>query len=239
MRPPVPAGVRVGHAVRMPPLLHEAALDALALLLPVECAGCGRPDRALCSACRAQLEDAPSGHTLAVGIRVLSALRYEGAVRLAILAFKEQGRTDLARALSRPLGLALAEAARAIAPTSGERVELCTVPPSREAWRRRGYSPVDLLLRSAGFRAAHVLAQTGLHEDQKVLGRAARRKNLEGSLVSRRSLSGRHFIVVDDILTTGSTIEEAVRAVREAGGTVACGATLAFTPRLFEAIGGS
>jgi len=170
---------------------------------------------------------------------VLSALRYEGAVRRTILSFKEQGRTDLARALSRPLRLALTEAAGAVPPVPGERLELCTVPPSREAWRRRGYSPVELLLGSAGFRAAHVLAQVGFHEDQKVLGSAARRRNLEGSLVSRRPLTGRRFIVVDDILTTGSTITEVVRAVREAGGTVACGATLAFTPRLFPAIGGS
>lgn len=223
----------------MPSPLHEAVLDALAVLLPVECAGCGRPDRALCPACRARLAAPPSLHRIADGTPVLSALRYEGPVRRAILSFKEQGRTDLARALSRPLRGAVAEAARAVPPVPGERLELCTVPPSREAWRRRGYCPIDFLLASAGFRAAHVLAQVGFHEDQKVLGRVARRKNLEGSLVSRRSLAGRRFIVVDDILTTGSTITEAARAVREAGGTVACCATLAFTPRLLPAVGGS
>ena len=45
-------------------LLRDAALDALALLLPVECAGCGLPDRAVCAACRAALHPEPSGRRL-------------------------------------------------------------------------------------------------------------------------------------------------------------------------------
>lgn len=169
----------------------------------------------------------------------MSALRYEGAVRRTILSFKEQGRTDLARALARPLGAALDAAAHGVPAWTGGKLELCVVPPSREAWRRRGYSPVELLLGSAGFRPARPLEQVGAHGDQKALGLAERRKNLEGSLVSRHPLTGRRFIAVDDIVTTGATIAEVARAVREAGGTVVCGATLAFTPRLFPTIGGS
>lgn len=245
--------------------LAEAALDALAVLLPVECAGCGRADRALCRACRAGLLVLPSSHTLADGTTVVSALRYEGAVRRAILAFKEGGRTDLARPLAGPLGAALAAAAssavsaeaasgaaastaaastavasaansRAAAEPLGLRLELCTIPTARAAWRRRGYSPVDLLLRAAALRAPRVLRPLGDHEDQKKLDRAARRRNLEGFLTSRGALTGRRFLVVDDILTTGATITEAARAIREAGGTVAGAATLAFTPRHFPAI---
>lgn len=217
-------------------LLVGAALDALATFLPIDCGGCGSPDRALCSACRAGLAAQPSLHELADGTPVVSALRYEGVVRHAILAYKEQGRTDLARVLSTPMLAAVECAARVTMTGQDGRCELCTVPPHGEAWRRRGYRPVELMLRSAGLGAVNVLEQVGTHGDQKSLGRLAREQNLGGSLRARRALTGRRFIAVDDILTTGATLAEVVRAVREAGGELVCCATLAFTPRLFPRI---
>jgi predicted amidophosphoribosyltransferase len=61
---------------------------------------------------------------------------------------------------------------------------------------------------------------------------ADRAANLRGAFVAARRLDGRRFIVVDDILTSGATISEAVRAIEMAGGVVVGGATLAFTKRL-------
>lgn len=219
--------------------LREAALDALAVLLPVTCAGCGRADRALCRDCRVACAVAPGPRSTTVQvlsgvIPVVSALRYDGAVRATILAFKESGRTDVARPLSAALRVAIEEAAR-IAEPSAERprhpeLELCTVPSTREGQRRRGYRPVDLLLRSAGFRADRVLATAATATQQKALGREERGVNLRGSLRARRRLDGRRFVLVDDIVTTGATLSEAARAVREAGGEVLACASLAFTP---------
>jgi len=216
--------------------LLDALLDAWALLLPVDCAGCGAPDRAVCAACRALFAPRPSTHPLPDGTPVVSALDYAGEVRAAVLALKEKGRTDVARRLAAPLAAAIAEAARA-GPDAGAAaaarpVELLAVPTSRAAYRRRGYDPVALLVRRAGLRGAAELVVTRRSAQQKKLGVAARASNREGSLRARRPLDGRRFVLVDDVLTSGATLAEAARAVRAAGGHVVSAATLAYTPRL-------
>ena len=206
-----------------------ALLDALAALSPVDCAGCGNADRSLCPACRRAIEPAVTPRTLDDGSTVFTALRYEGVARQALLALKESGRTDVAK----PLALSLAPAlARAFA----HGAEIVAVPTSRAAWRRRGYDPVALLARKAGYDLARVLVHERKTISQKTLGLGDRANNLHESMSARMPLAGRRFVIVDDILTTGATIAEAARAIREAGGEVVGGAALAFTPRLFGSI---
>ncbi|MEP6478882.1 MAG: phosphoribosyltransferase family protein [Rhodoglobus sp.] len=207
--------------------VRDALLDAWAVLMPVECAGCGADDRAICANCLALLDPSVTPRTTAGGVTVFTALRYEREVRRLILAMKEQNRTDVARALSRPLA---ASVARGL--TLGTAIEVVAVPASRAGYRRRGYDPVSLMLRHAGVRPARVLTAARATSVQKALGVAERASNVRGSLRARMPLDGREFLLVDDVLTTGSTISEAARAVREAGGTVLGAATLAFTPKL-------
>lgn len=204
--------------------------------MPVECAGCDTYDRGLCEACVAALVPQPTPRMTVGGLEVLTALRYEGRVRRIILAFKEQHRTDVTAALSRPLGITLGES---LAAASARRsldcsvVEVVAVPTSRAAYRRRGYDPVADLVRRAGFRPARVLAPTRRTAAQKSLGTADRAANLRGAMIARRSLTGRVFVLADDVLTTGATLDEAARALRAAGGEVVAAATVAFTPRMF------
>lgn len=208
---------------------RAAALDALAVLFPVECAGCGAPDRALCASCRARLATLGGRRELEDGTAVFTALRYEGTVRRTILSLKEQGRTDVATALAGPLAATLVAALRTEVRTG---IELCTVPPSRAAFRRRGYDPIALVLRRAGLpRARGVLVSVRKHAQQKALGRAERRQNIVGSLAARRPLVGRSFVLIDDVVTTGATLSEAVRAIRAAGGEVLFAVALANTVR--------
>jgi ComF family protein len=207
--------------------LLEAALDAWSVLLPVTCAGCGVDDRGLCADCRRALEPSLRVVRLADGTAVTSAVRYEGVARRTILGFKEHGRTDVARALARPLAMAI------VAATSG-RVELVVVPSSRASFRRRGYDPIAVLVRKAGLGpTAGVLAPSEARSEQKSLGRQARAHNLAGSLRATTALDGRRFVLVDDVLTTGATLTEAARALRAAGAEVVSGATLADTPKRF------
>lgn len=212
-------------------LAREGWHDALAVLFPIECAGCGAADRALCDGCRTLVRAAgahPSGErVLPDGTRVLSAAEYEGELRSMILAFKERGRTDIAKALAEPLRAAIETAALG----STGSVEVCTVPSSKEAWRRRGYRPVDILVRAAGFRVAAVLAHPAATREQKLLDRAQRDANLRGAFRAAASSRGRCFVIVDDVVTSGATLLEAARALRDGGAEVVAAATLAFTPR--------
>lgn len=209
----------------MGPRVFSALLDALAALSPIDCAGCGSADRTLCENCRSELIPAVTPRTIADGTTVFTALRYEGAVRQILLAFKESGRTDVAK----PLGVAFAPAlTRATQPG----VEMVAVPSSKAAWRRRGYDPVRLLCKRAGIEVSPVLVHERSTRSQKTLGQEDRARNLLESMSAKGPLTGRRFILIDDIVTTGATLAEAGRALRAAGGEVIGGAALAFTPRI-------
>jgi ComF family protein len=208
------------------PAIAAAALDALAVLVPVSCAGCGADDRGLCSACRAQLVPTLVEQHLDGGLSVVSALNYDGVARRSILALKEQGRTDLARPLGRVLAVAVAAAA------DPATVEVAIVPASGRSYSRRGYDPVRLLARRAGVPIARAGLRAGRGTaTQKSLDREGRRANLVGSMRATRRLSGHRFLLLDDVVTTGSTLVEAARALRSAGAEVVGCVTLAYTPR--------
>jgi predicted amidophosphoribosyltransferase len=165
-------------------------------------------------------------------IDVFSALKYRYLVRNVLISFKEQGRTDVASALAAPLTRALNSAIEHAQRSPGARaLELALVPTSAAAWRRRGYDPVRLVAKRAGFRPRRVLAAARSGAAQKTLTRDERAINRADAFVARGDLTGRQFVIVDDILTSGATIAEAARALRAAGGEVVAGATIAFTPR--------
>jgi predicted amidophosphoribosyltransferase len=234
-------------------------LGALAdLVSPRRCAGCGAAPSALCPACRAVLSGRPvrcSPRPAPPGLPPSwAAARYDGAARATLIAFKERGRT----ALARPLGGALARAVvaamtgvRAASPAGRAaigsprpEVALVPVPSTAAARRRRGDDPNRRLLAAAlaelrrrGVDAAGLPVLTHLRRvaDQAGLDAAGRRDNLDGALavppVRVRRLGGRRLIVVDDVMTTGATLAEAARALRAAGAEVAAAVTIAATPR--------
>lgn len=230
--------------------LRSAFAEAFATVMPVSCAGCGAPDRAVCADCRAAVAGTPSVVHRG-GLRVHAGLEYGGVAASLIGAFKDGGRADvaavLAPALAASIGAALAAAATDEAREADEArgaaeareprrrrsdrgLLIATVPSTRAAMRLRGYRPVPMLLAGCGLRAAPVLRLARERDDQAGLGAEARAANAEGGLAAIRRLDGERFLLVDDVLTTGSTLREARRALTAAGAEVAAVAMLAETP---------
>ena len=216
---------------------QDAVLAVLGLVLPVACVGCGAADRALCVACRTALDHEPRRVRLVAGVRLDAGFEYGGLVRTVLLELKLRGRVDLARPLGARFG-ALVRSALAEAPPG---TLLLRVPPSPQGARRRGFDPVVLLLARGGVRRPRALRRvrrpragarckdpgpgpapapvSRVGHGQKERSAVERVAATVGTLRAV-GVADRDVVVVDDVVTTGVTMAEAVRAVRAAGGRV-------------------
>jgi predicted amidophosphoribosyltransferase len=207
--------------------IAKAVRDAAAVLLPVECACCGRPDRRLCTDCRARLVPAPLRSEVG-GLVVHSGALYQGVVRDALIALKVRARVDVAGALAPLLVTAVGGL---FGELDAEPVRLIVVPPTRAALRERGFRPVEEVLRRGRLPAHRALALTRATADQSGLDREQRAANLQGAMRATAPMSGQRAVIVDDILTTGATLTEAARALSQAGATVLGAVTIAAARR--------
>lgn len=235
----------------------RAARAVADLALPVGCAACGRPDHLVCPSCAADVADClwplrpravrpqPTPARLPP---VHSTGRYAGALAAVVTAYKDDGRRDcvelLGGLLARSLDAAVAgspELATLLRRRDGP-VLVVPVPSSAAARRSRGDAPLLALARRAlaGFGPAEALLADALQPrrrvaDQAGLGARARAVNLEHALVLRARwepvVRGAACVVVDDVLTTGSTLVEAARALRSGGAKVVAAATICATQR--------
>jgi predicted amidophosphoribosyltransferase len=194
------------------------------LILPRQCAGCGAAGEVLCPRCiPGQLPFALPGF----GVPVLAAARYERGVRAAVLAYKERGRRELTRSFA----VLLAETAAGLMRPGAT---LVPVPSARAAARRRGGDHVRRLARRAaaqlGVSMVPALRLTRLVRASAELGAAERHANLAGAMAAHAPPAGAAAVLVDDIVTTGATVHEAMRALRVAGWPVLGGLAVAVTP---------
>ena len=227
------------------------------LALPVGCAACGCPDHLLCPACAADLAAAlwPAGpravrpRPVPTGLpRVHSAGRYAGSLAAVVSAYKDDDRRDCLGLLARLLAGSL-DAAVAGCPELVMRwrrgdgpVLVVPVPSSAAARRRRGDAPLRAVAERAvtGFDPTEAVLADALRArrrvaDQAGLGARERAVNLDHAMAVRPRweavVDGAPCVVVDDVLTTGSTLVEAARALRAAGATAVVAATICATQR--------
>lgn len=218
----------------------------LDLVVPRPCPGCGGPEP-WCSGCASTLSsrarqvslpevtlDTAEGLALPV-VRALA--RYAGPVRAAILAGKERGRSDLPPLLGTAIGTALIRLRRiSLVP---DEVWIVPAPSRRAAARSRGGDPVTAMATAAARTLADYgivagvapcLYTQGRARDSVGLDAAARTANLAGRVRFRRGGAppdGVAVILLDDVLTTGSTLVAAVRALSVVDVHVICGLAVA------------
>ncbi|RUR01306.1 ComF family protein [Labedella endophytica] len=222
--------------VRVPASVVTAVTRATAVLLPVSCAGCGLEDVPVCRACRLQCEPVVRSEVVH-GFTVWFAVDYGDAVARIVVAFKNDGRTGLARVLAEPFGRSVDAALAAVDRDEEEdprgqvpAVLVVPIPSRRASMRRRGYRPVSVLAHRAGVRLDTRVRFVRQPLDQLRLGRADRRANVRAAMSADDGVTGRRVLIVDDVLTSGATLSEAARAIRAAGGIVVGAAVLARTP---------
>ena len=192
----------------------RALLD---FVFPPQCGGCETIGSGLCDACL------PHGAPIERRLPTLtvSALgTYEGAVRRAILALKS-GRRDVAEAFARRLTFH----------TAGDARELVVPVPTTAARRRqRGFDGCELIAQLAfGSRVEAGLVQMR-GETQRGRGREARLTVRKRFLWRGRSLNGAVVVLLDDVVTTGATLDECAAVVRAAGGSVRKALVIATVP---------
>lgn len=215
------------------------ALDAVVdVLLPPACVACDvvlPGPVGFCERCAAEVLELPTVHcercaepgafpggrcrACTVGVPwdvAYAPFEHEGAVARAIHRFKYEDRSDL----SRPLGLLLVALTKSqLAAMPGV---LLPLPLHEARFRERKFDQAALLAATVAERTGRRvepewLVRTRDTRRQVGLSQADREANVRGAFQAAAAVRGQDVVLVDDVLTSGSTAREASRALREAG----------------------
>ena len=225
------------------------------LFLGAGCPGGGSPGGGACPACRAHLQaqptrltaptPAPAGFPLTA-----TAGPYDDVHRGLLTAHKEVQALMLTSLLGDRLAASVGELLTVRGVPVDEPVILVPVPSAAAAVRERGFDATGALAKRAvrrlsadrPVRTVGLLAQHRGLADQSGLDAAERAANLRGGLRLQRGRrtagvrpDGSALVVVDDLVTTGASLTEAVRCLAEAGFEVLGAATVSATVRRLSA----
>ena len=221
---------------------HAARL-ALDIALPTLCVACREPvdGEGVCASCWAKLSFIAPPYCPRLGIpfvydpgpellsmeaianppayqRARAAVRYDDVARTLVHALKYQDRTDLAPAMGRWM-------ARAGKQSLTEADILVPVPLHwQRGWSRRynqSGALAQVISRQSGVKvASEALRRVRATEQQIGLSRAQRASNVQGAFKvppdRMADIQGRRVILVDDVLTTGATVDACARALLRA-----------------------
>ena len=216
-------GVLLEHPTLGP--VCEACWRSIRPLTPPLCDRCGDPlpawreisvPLATCPRCRRSAPDVDRGRSIG---------GYDGALRAIIHALKYEGRRSLARplaALMRSRGAEILRSADCVVP----------VPLHWSRRRQRGFNQAADLARHLGLPVLRLLRRTRPTATQTGLSAARRHGNVRGAFAMARGLEGPERLVgqgrrnglegltvvlVDDVSTTGATLNACARVLKQAG----------------------
>ncbi len=212
--------------------MHEIGTMFLDWLYPphVACAFCGVEaqlnERDLCPACFAALKLAPNPPCPRELDGFFAGAVYQGTARTAIWRYKYNGCAYLAAPLAAFLTL----------PENWHGDALVPVPLWHKKERQRGYNQSALLARELSGRALCPVEQSWLHRirdtgTQTNLDHDARTKNVKNAFQAAVAVRGKRIVLIDDVATTGATLNACARALRAAGAKAVFALTVFVTPK--------
>lgn len=178
----------------------------------------------LCDDCRNLSLPYESSRTLRIGedraiVRIYAPYPYEGGYRETIHRFKFDG------AKAYDISLARFMAKNIPSQVFRDADMLTFVPMSRKKIKRRGYNQAELLAERlseiTGIPCREVLGKKRENLRQHTLGPKERRQNVQDVFCITGDIKGQKVLIVDDIITTGFTIEECSRTLLEGGASEA------------------
>ena len=206
----------------------------VSVFFPQRCACCGRvivPSALFCPECLAALPKTVYERSAVGGFLCSAALLYEEPYSTALKRFKFH---------SKPGGLqgfAYLTVKTARERFAGKDFDAVTcVPMTRLAVFKRGYNQSEELARACAKLMAlpfePVLEKYRSNAPQRTLNRSQRAKNVRGVFRIRKShsVTGKRYLLIDDVITTGSTLGECARVLKTGGCSEVCCAVLCTTP---------
>jgi len=180
------------------------------------------------------LEQAFWGRCLLERAAAFSVYNRGSRIRKLIHLLKYSGRKDIGLMLGGLYGSVLAESGFT---TGIDMIVPVPLDPARE--RRRGYNQSRCIAEGIASHCglpvrSDILLRTGRSGSQTSRGRYERWENVEGLFAVGRpgDIAGSHVLLVDDVITTGSTVEACVTALQSAGGVRVSVAALAAAQKL-------
>jgi len=205
-------GAAISNAEYLCPLCHDKAQR----IVPPFCTKCSEP---FAGAIEGEFTCANCGHRKLEFDAAVSAYRSRGVVRFVILQFKYSRQLHLRHPIARWLADAMMDAR--LRDRAFDLVVPVPLHPAR--LRERGFNQAHLLAtmlgQEIGVPVFGVLERIRYTTTQTAFDRIDRMENLHNAFRLRKKTTVRELrvLLVDDILTTGSTLSECARVLREAG----------------------
>ena len=208
-------------------------MNILDFLFPRCCLGCGKKGRYFCDDCLQRVEPAsPQIYPVRYPLDgLISLFAYQGLIRQAIIKLKYHFVADLADEI---VNLAFRLNEKSFSDFNLDDYLLVSVPLH---WRRRnwrGFNQSEVLGRKLAQKlkikfAPDLLIRKRLTQPQVKLKQKERRQNVRAAFDINYKIykNYKHYIVFDDVWTTGATMKECARVLKKAGAKKVLGLTLA------------
>ena len=222
--------------------------EVLEIFYPSSCVFCGRGQILICGECFSKIRVSKTGvchfcGKISTGYKtcascrqkrksklnaLISAVNFEDEmIKELIYKFKYEGMRDLA-----PIMAEMMYQSFLSSKTKGEFV-CVPVPLFKKRENTRGFNQAELLAREfskiAGFSGGLALKRVKNTKSQTKMRMLEREKNMEGAFVcvDREFIEKKNVILIDDVITTGATMNECTKVLREAGAKTVIGVSVA------------